>query len=97
MTEITLIIVTLAGATFAVRLFGVTAGQRLPRRGVLASALNALPGCLIVSLVSVMLLGGGPREWLAGLIALAVAIVARNLALTMVVGILAIWLLRQIV
>ena len=95
MSETSLVIVALAVATLSVRLLGVAVGQRLPQQGGWAAALNALPGCLIVSLVCVMLASGGPREWLAGTIALAVAIVTRSLPLTMVVGILAIWMLRQ--
>ena len=94
MTDIWLVIVVMMVATLSVRLLGVFVGQRLPQHGVCARALNALPGCLIVSLVSVMLMGGGPREWLAGACALAVAMLTRNLPLTMVVGIAAIWLLR---
>jgi uncharacterized membrane protein len=56
--------------------------------------LNALPGCLLVSLVAVALLSGGPKEWAAAVIALAVAIVTKSLPLTMAVGIASIWALR---
>jgi len=95
MTDTWLIIVVLMVGTLSVRLLGVAVGQKLPQHGVCARALNALPGCLIVSLVSVMLLNGGPQEWLAGAVALTAAIVTRNLPLTMVIGIAAIWLLRN--
>jgi uncharacterized membrane protein len=57
-------------------------------------ALNALPGCLLVSLISLALLSGGPREWLAAARAIAAAIVTKSLPLTMAVGIAAIWALR---
>lgn len=90
------VIIGIAVPTFIVRLSGVMLGQRLPRDGGWARALNALPGCLIVSLVSVLLLTGGPEEWLAGAIAAGVAIVTRNLPLTMAVGIASIWALRQL-
>lgn len=95
MAEMWLVIIGLAVATFATRLSGALLGQRIPQTGGWARALNALPGSLIVALVSVSLLSGGPREWIAGCIALAVAIVTRNLPLTMICGITAIWLLRQ--
>jgi branched chain amino acid efflux pump len=94
MAEVWPVILGLAAATFAIRLGGALLGQRIPREGAWARALNALPGSLIVALVSVSLLSGGPREWLAGCVALAVAVVTRNLPLTMVCGIAAIWLLR---
>jgi uncharacterized membrane protein len=94
MTEPWLVIVGLMVATFAIRLSGILLGQRIPRDGGWASALNALPGCLLVSLVSVALLSGGPKEWIAAAIAIATAIVTKSLPLTMGVGIAAIWALR---
>ncbi|MFT5508841.1 MAG: putative membrane protein [Hyphomicrobiaceae bacterium] len=95
MTDPWMVIVGLAIATFAIRLGGIYLGQGLPKNGSWARALNALPGCLIVALVSVSLLSGGPLEWLAGAIAAVVAIFTRSLPLTMAVGIAAIWLLRN--
>ena len=97
MTDPWMVIIGLAIATFVIRLGGVYLGQGLPREGGWARALNALPGCLIVALVSVSLLSGGPREWFAGAIAVVVAIVTRSLPLTMAAGIAVIWLLRQFV
>jgi len=97
MTETWLVIGGLAIATFAIRLSGILLGQRLPRGGAWARALNALPGCLLVSLVAVALLSGGPKEWAAAALAIAAAIVTRSLPLTMAVGIAAIWALRTFV
>lgn len=94
MTDPWLVIGGLTIATFAIRLSGVLLGQRLPQSGGWASALNALPGCLLVSLVSVALLSGGPKEWAAAALALAAAILTRSLPLTMAVGIASIWALR---
>ncbi len=95
MTDVWIVILGLAAVTFAIRLSGALIGQRIPQHGAWARALNALPGSLIVALVSVSLLSGGPREWLAGAVALTVAILTSNLPLTMVCGIAAIWGLRQ--
>ena len=66
----------LAAGTFAIRFAGARLGQSIPTHGATARALNALPGCLIVSLVAVSMLTGGWREWTAGALALAVAAVA---------------------
>jgi uncharacterized membrane protein len=96
MTDTWLVIVGLAIATFAIRISGVLLGQRLPQRGPWARSLKALPGCLIVSLVTVLLISGGPLEWIAGLIAAVVALFTRNLPLTMIAGIGAIYLLRML-
>jgi uncharacterized membrane protein len=97
MSSAWLLIIALAVATFAIRLSGVLLGQRLPQGGASARALNALPGCLLVSLVSVALLSGGPKEWTAAAVSIAVAIVTRSLPLTMVAGIASIWALRTFV
>lgn len=96
MTEAWFVILALTVGTFAIRLSGVLIGQRIPQEGAWARRLRALPGCLIVSLVAVSLLSGGPREWSAGLVAAVVAIVTRSLPITMVSGIAAIWLLRHL-
>ncbi len=95
MTEQWLVIFWLAAITFAIRLSGVLVGQWLPQHGFWARALNALPGCLILSLVAVLVFSAGPQEWLAALIALGAALLTRNLPATMVVGIIAIWLIRH--
>ena len=94
-SDTSLVILALAVGTLPVRLLGVAIGRRLPSEGAWARALNALPGCLIVSLVSVILASGGRQEWIAGIIALGVAIPTRSLPLTMIVGITAIWTLRH--
>ncbi|WP_419758402.1 AzlD family protein [Acidisoma sp.] len=95
MDETWVVILALTAGTFATRMSGVLIGQRIPQHGAWARWLRALPGCLIVSLVTVSLLSGGPREWGAGIVALVVAIVTRNLPVTMASGIAAIWLLRH--
>jgi uncharacterized membrane protein len=91
-----LVIVGLTVATYAIRLTGVLLGQRVPSHGPWARALNALPGCLIVSLVSLSIVSGGAREWVAGAAALAAAVVTKSLPLTMAVGIFAMWGLRNL-
>ena len=97
MDDIWLVILGLAAATFSIRMAGVMLGARLPQTGAWARALLALPGCLIVALVSVSLLSGGTNEWIAGAIAAAVAILSRSLLATMAAGIAAIWLLRYFI
>ena len=96
MTETWWVVLTLAAGTFAIRLGGILLGNQIPAGGAWARALKALPGCLIVSLVSVSLLSGGAQEWGAGIVAAAVAVLTRNLPTTMASGIAAIWLLRHL-
>lgn len=96
MTATWVLIGGLSAATFAIRLGGVLLGARLPRTGGWAAAFQALPGCLITALLTVLLLQGGVPEWLAAGVALAVAALFRSLPLTMVAGIGAIWALRHL-
>jgi uncharacterized membrane protein len=96
MNDTWIVIVILAVATFSIRLGGILLGQQLPTTGPWARALNALPGCLIIALVSVLVLSGGVNEWIAGGVSLLVALITRNLPLTMVAGILVIFGLRQL-
>lgn len=97
MTETWWVIAALILGTFAIRLGGVLIGNRLPREGAWARALNALPGSLIIALVGVLILSGGWVEWIAGVVALAIAIMSRSLLLTMAAGIIGVWALRQFV
>ncbi|WP_116133062.1 AzlD family protein [Tropicimonas sp. IMCC34043] len=90
------LIAALALATFAIRLGGYLLGARLPVDGPWARGFAALPGCLIASLLSVLLLQGGPAEWGAAAVAAGVAMASRSLPLTMVAGIAAICALRLV-
>ncbi|UWQ53989.1 AzlD family protein [Leisingera caerulea] len=94
MTETWLLIFTLAAATFTVRLSGYLLGRRVPEHGPWARGLQALPGCLILSLVTYLLMQGGRLEWAAGAASLTIALATRSLTLTMAGGIAAICLLR---
>ncbi len=94
MTEVWQVLAAVAALTLSIRLGGILMGQRLPRRGPWARGLRALPGCLIVALVCVLLSGGGPPEWLAGAIAAVAAFLSRNLLVTMLVGVAAVSFLR---
>lgn len=94
-TTLWLMIAGLAIGTFAIRMTGAVVGQRLPTEGPWARALNALPGCLILSLIVTTLARGGPLEWIAASVALATALVTRNLPVTMIAGVGAIYVLRN--
>ena len=95
MGETWVVILGLAAGTFGVRLSGYLLGRSLPQHGPLARMLNALPGSLIAALVAYLLVSGGPREWLAAVVATGAALMTRSLPVTIVAGVAAIWLLRQ--
>lgn len=85
--EIWTVILGLAAATFAIRVSGAYLGGLIPTSGPWARALTALPGALIVALVSSALLRGGVAEWTAGAAALAAAVATRNLPIAMIAGV----------
>jgi uncharacterized membrane protein len=95
MSDIARVILGLALANLTIRLGGFYLGAALPQTGAWARGLRALPGTLITALVTLQLINGGPAEWAAGGVALAVAIATRSLPLTMLAGILAIYALRN--
>lgn len=93
-TPVWLLITGLALGTFSIRLGGYLLGARLPRQGVWARALSALPGTLIIALLATQLVHGGPAEWGAAAVSLGIATLTRNLPLTMLGGLLSIVVLR---
>lgn len=96
MTDQWWLILGLTLGTFSIRLGGYVLGARLPSTGVWRRAFSALPGCLIAALLAVILVQGNISEWIAAAIALAVAILTRNLPLTMIAGIAVVWAVRAI-
>ena len=94
MDSIWYLIFALALGTFMIKVSGYLLAQTLPRDGFVVRSLNALPGTLVTALVTVILLQGSQLEWIAALLAIATAIIFRNLPLTMIVGVVAVFLLR---
>jgi len=95
MPDIFLVTAALATATFGIRLFGFWLGRSIPAHGPWARALNALPGCLITALVAVLLVQGGPAEWIAATAAAITAYATRSLPLSMIAGIAVVLLARM--
>ncbi|WP_282093004.1 AzlD family protein [Epibacterium ulvae] len=81
-------------ASLAIRLFGFLLAQRLPQTGAWARGMEALPGCLIVALVALMILNSGQQEWIAGAVVLLIAAKTRNLPLSMAVGVAVVAFMR---
>ncbi|MGR3433588.1 MAG: AzlD family protein [Shimia sp.] len=81
-----LLIAVLAVSTIGLRLVGYVAGGAMMRRRFWRRVLDAFPGCLVVALVASALARGGPPEWGAALVALAVAAATRDILATMAAG-----------
>ena len=93
-TEIWITIIGLGGASFAIRLSGFLLASQIPHDGVCARALQALPGCLMVSLVSLMMLNGTMLEWISAMMVLALAAMTRKPTVAMFAGMMIIAALR---
>ena len=96
MNEAVFVILAMAAVTFGLRAVGYLIGARLPQRGRVAAAMNALPGAILIGIVVPQALMTGIAESIAALIAGATAAVTRNIVAAMVAGALSVWLLRGI-
>ncbi len=86
----------LAVGTLSLRLTGYFLGFRLPETGAWARAFSALPGCLIASLVTVILMTASTAEWGAAAVALGTALLMRSVPLSMLIGVGAVWFFRTL-
>ena len=93
-TEIWVTIIGLGVVSFAIRLTGYLLASQIPQDGMWARALQALPGCLIVSLVSLMMLNGTMLEWISAVMVLAIAAITRKPTVAMFAGMMIIAALR---
>ena len=104
-------ILGMAVVTYATRVTGFVLMGRLALTGRLAAWLRFVPGAVLVSIVAPSILPssivglapgasgvltGGGADLLAGVVAIVVAARTKNLLLTMVAGVVAVWLFRQI-
>lgn len=87
-------ILGLSAASFAIRLGGYVLALRIPHSGAWARGLDALPGCLIMALVTLMMMKGGMIEWITGAIVFGLAAKTRNIPLSMLAGITVVAALR---
>ena len=92
--EIWMTIIGLGGASFVIRLAGYLLASQIPQDGMWARALQALPGCLIASLVSLMMLNGTMLEWISAVMVLAIAAITRKPTLAMFAGMVIIAAMR---
>ena len=92
--EIWMTIIGLGGASFVIRLSGYLLASQIPQDGMWARALQALPGCLIASLVSLMMLNATMLEWISAVMVLAIAAITRKPTLAMFAGMVIIAAMR---
>ena len=93
--ESLLVIIGMAVVTFAIRAGGFLIAERLPRTGFIALWMRNIPGAVLAALTAPEVLKGGPAAWVATAAATLVYLATRNVFVTIVGGVLAIFLLRR--
>lgn len=90
------VVAGMAAVTYATKAGGLWALGRVEVSSRVETALEALPGAVVVAVLAVELAAGGPREWAA--VALVVAVAARtdSGALALAAGVGAVALLRAV-
>lgn len=73
--------------TYVTKAGGFWALDRVELSESVRDALDALPGGILVSILVIQLLEGGPNEWIAGIAVLVVAHRTESVLLAMVVGV----------
>jgi uncharacterized membrane protein len=81
------VVVGMSVSTYATKSVGFWVLDRLDPSETTREALDALPGGIVVAFLAVRLTEGGPPEWLAGLVVVAVAHRTDSVLLAMAAGI----------
>ena len=90
-----IVILAMTAVTYGLRVAGFPIGARLPRKGRVAAAMNALPGSILIGIVVPRALMTGIAETAAALAVIAAAL-SGNIVLAMLAGPGSVWLPRMI-
>ena len=94
--DIWITVLGLGFISFLIRISGFILASHLPKHGAWARGLDALPGCLIVSLVTLMMIYGSALEWITGTIVLVISAITGKPNVAMFCGIALIAVLRHL-
>lgn len=81
------VVFAMSAVTYATKAGGFWALDRVEPSQSVREGLDALPGGILVSILAVRLLEGGPSEWVAGAVVVAVAYRTERVLLALVVGV----------
>ncbi|MEI7554147.1 AzlD domain-containing protein [Candidatus Chlorohelix sp.] len=94
--EVFLIILGMGLVTYATRSGGLWMMGRIKLSPRVEAGLRYVPGAVFISMIAPALFTGGLAELAAGILTGAIAVRTRNLLLAMIIGVLAVWLFRQV-
>lgn len=92
-----LLILGMAVVTYGTKTGGFWLLNRVSIGSRARAGLRALPGAVLVSIVGVELLQGGPAEWAASLVVLIVAAKTDSITASLVGGVVAVVAFRMVV
>lgn len=81
------VVVGMSVVTYATKAGGFWALDRIEPSNSVREGLDALPGGILVAILVIRLMEGGPSEWIAGVAVIAVAHRSESVLLAMVVGV----------
>jgi len=90
------VIVGMSLATYATKAGGFWVLSRVTVSERVEAGLEVLPGAIIVSILGPELVNGGPAEWAAGAVVLAVMVRTENVLLALLSGLMAVLALRTV-
>jgi branched-subunit amino acid transport protein len=93
--ETIIAILGMAAVTYAIRAGGFLIAERLPSTGFVALWMRNIPGAVLAALIAPDVMKGGPTAWIATAAAALVYLATRNVFVTIVGGVLAMFLLRR--
>jgi uncharacterized membrane protein len=88
------VVLAMAAITYATKAGGLWLLGRVEIPERFEAGLEALPGAVVISILAPEVLSGGPAEWAAAGVVLAVAWKTENVLLAIVVGVGAVLLFR---
>lgn len=88
------VVLGMSAVTYATKAGGFWVLDRVEPSDSVREALDALPGGIVVAILAVRLLDGGPPEWVAGLAVVGVAHRTDSVLLAMTAGVGVLLLLR---
>ncbi len=94
-----LVVMTILGmgiVTYATRVGGIWVIERIEVSDRIETALEAIPGAVLISLIAPTIVHGGFPEWGAAFAVLFVAVRTGSIVLAMIIGISVVWLLRNV-
>lgn len=82
-------------ATYSTKAGGFWALDRIEPSESVREALDALPGGIIIALLTVRLLNGGPIEWAAGIVVVLVVYRTDSVLVAMAAGVATLLIIRR--